>query len=82
MKFRWCRMKGNDDLSTRCMKARAMAVIAGAVPLSAALGDSVPERDKPAAGAFWPDGVRMVISVSMQMESGYSNQVNPDGDTV
>jgi hypothetical protein len=61
------------------IKAGAMAAIAGAVPLSAALADPVLEQDKPAAGAFWP---RMVISVSMQMESGYSNQVNPDGDTV
>jgi peptidoglycan/xylan/chitin deacetylase (PgdA/CDA1 family) len=52
------------------IKTGAMAAIAGAVPLSATLDDWTPEQDKPAVGAFWPDGVRMVISVSMQMEGG------------
>src|SRR5689334_16001713 len=51
------------------IKAGAMAAMAGALPLSAT-ADSVPEQSKPAAGRFWPDGIRMVISVSMQMEGG------------
>jgi hypothetical protein len=34
------------------------------------------------ANTFWPDSVRMVISISMQIESGYSDQGNPDGDIV
>src|SRR5258707_5166017 len=51
------------------IKAGAMAAMAGALPLSATLADSVPEQRKPALG-FWPNGARMVISVSMQMEGG------------
>src|SRR3989475_5176978 len=47
-----------------------MAAIAGTVPSSVTLGDPVPEQHKRAAGTFWPDGARMVISVSMQMEGG------------
>jgi peptidoglycan/xylan/chitin deacetylase (PgdA/CDA1 family) len=52
------------------IKAGAIAAIAGAVPLSATLADPTPEHDKTTSGAFWPDGVRMVISISMQMEGG------------
>ena len=52
------------------MKAGAMAAIAGTVPLSATLADPAPAQDKPAADAFWPNGARIVISVSMQMEGG------------
>src|SRR6267154_1620904 len=52
------------------LKGGAMATLAGALPRSAAFADSVPEQRKPAAGSFWPDGIRMVISVSMQMEGG------------
>jgi peptidoglycan/xylan/chitin deacetylase (PgdA/CDA1 family) len=52
------------------IKAGAIAAIAGAVPLSATLADPTPEQDKTTSGAFWPDGVRMVISISMQMEGG------------
>jgi len=47
-----------------------MAAIAGAVALSATLADAAPAQDKPAADAFWPDGIRMAISISMQMEGG------------
>ena len=47
-----------------------MAAMAGALPLSATLADAVPEQNKPAGGTFWPNGARMVISVSMQMEGG------------
>jgi len=52
------------------LKAGAMAAIAGAVPSSVALVDPAPPQHKPAATNFWPDGARMVISVSMQMGGG------------
>ena len=52
------------------IKAEAMAAMAGAVPSSVTLGDPMPEQHKLAARTFWPDGARMVISVSMQMEAG------------
>jgi peptidoglycan/xylan/chitin deacetylase (PgdA/CDA1 family) len=42
----------------------------GAVPSSVTFADSMPEETKPAARSFWPDGARMVVSVSMQMEGG------------
>jgi hypothetical protein len=49
------------------MKAGAMAAITGAVSLSTTLADPT-ERDKPVAGAFWPDGGRPVIFISLQIE--------------
>ena len=49
------------------IKAGALAAMAGAVPSSVAFANPVREQDKLAAGSFWPDGVRMVASVSMQM---------------
>jgi peptidoglycan/xylan/chitin deacetylase (PgdA/CDA1 family) len=52
------------------MKAGGMAAIAGILPSSATRADREPAQGKLAAGAFWPDGARMVISVSMQMEGG------------
>jgi len=52
------------------LKAGAMATLAGALPSSATFADSVSEQRKPAAASFWPAGIRMVISVSMQMEGG------------
>ena len=52
------------------IKAGAMAAIAGVIPSSVTLAGTVPEQPKLPAGSFWPDGVRMVISVSMQMEGG------------
>src|SRR6184192_2733183 len=52
------------------IKAEAMAAMAGAVPSSVTLAEPAPELNKPGTGAFWPDGARMVISVSMQMEGG------------
>src|SRR6202163_2798529 len=52
------------------IKAGALAAMAGAVPSSVAFANPVRERDKLAAGSFWLDGVRMVVSVSMQMEGG------------
>jgi peptidoglycan/xylan/chitin deacetylase (PgdA/CDA1 family) len=52
------------------LKAGAMAAIAGAVPSPLALADAVPAQRKAAAGSFWPDDIRMVVSVSMQMEGG------------
>jgi hypothetical protein len=52
------------------IKAGALAAMAGAVPSSVAFANPVREQDKLAAGSFWPDGVRMVVSVSMQIEGG------------
>jgi peptidoglycan/xylan/chitin deacetylase (PgdA/CDA1 family) len=52
------------------IKAGAMAAIAGAVPSFVARADPAPEHHKLAEGRFWPDGARMVVSVSMQMEAG------------
>ncbi len=52
------------------IKAGALAAMAGAVPSSVAFANPVREQDKLAVGSFWPDGVRMVVSVSMQMEGG------------
>jgi peptidoglycan/xylan/chitin deacetylase (PgdA/CDA1 family) len=47
-----------------------MVAMAGAVSSSVTLADPAPEQHKHAAGTFWPDGARIVISVSMQMEAG------------
>ena len=52
------------------IKAGAMAAMLGAVPWPVALSDPVTEQRSLAEGAFWPNGARMVISVSMQMEGG------------
>src|SRR6202045_1901920 len=52
------------------IKAGAMAAMAGAVPSSVTRANPIPEQEKLAAGTFWPDGARMVVSVSMQMEGG------------
>jgi peptidoglycan/xylan/chitin deacetylase (PgdA/CDA1 family) len=47
-----------------------MAAVVGTVPFPVMLGDPSPQGQKLATGAFWPNGARMVISVSMQMEGG------------
>jgi len=52
------------------IKAGAMAAIAGAVPSSVTFADPGPEQNKRGTGTFWPNGARMAISVSMQMEAG------------
>jgi peptidoglycan/xylan/chitin deacetylase (PgdA/CDA1 family) len=52
------------------LKAGAMAALAGALPSSVTFADPIPEQHKPVARNFWPDGARMVISVSLQMEGG------------
>lgn len=52
------------------IRAGAIVAMAGAVPSSITLADPMGERQKPGARTFWPDGARMVISVSMQMEGG------------
>jgi peptidoglycan/xylan/chitin deacetylase (PgdA/CDA1 family) len=52
------------------LKAGAMAAIAGALPPSVAFADPTADQQKSAARTFWPDGARMVISISMQMEGG------------
>jgi hypothetical protein len=60
-------MDGTRVVRRDLMKAGAMAAIAGAVPLSTTLADPT-ERDEPVAVAFWPDGARPVIFVSLQIE--------------
>ena len=52
------------------LKGGAAVAMAGAVPASVVLADPMPERHEPTARTFWPDGARMVISVSTQMEAG------------
>ncbi len=52
------------------LKAGAMTAMAGVLPSSVTFADPMPVQQKPAARTFWPDGARMVISVSMQMEGG------------
>src|SRR5258706_9106556 len=52
------------------IKVGALAIMAGTVPSSIILADPAPEQRRLAAGLFWPDGARMVVSVSMQMEAG------------
>jgi peptidoglycan/xylan/chitin deacetylase (PgdA/CDA1 family) len=52
------------------IKGGALAAIAGAVPASAAFAEPVPEQRDTTAGTFWPNGARMVISISLQMEGG------------
>src|SRR5467141_2869252 len=52
------------------LKAGAMAALAGTVPSSIILANPAPKQQRLAAGLFWPDGARMVVSVSMQMEAG------------
>jgi peptidoglycan/xylan/chitin deacetylase (PgdA/CDA1 family) len=52
------------------IKAGAMAAMLGSVRSPVALADPVREQRNLAQGAFWPNGARMVISVSMQMEGG------------
>jgi peptidoglycan/xylan/chitin deacetylase (PgdA/CDA1 family) len=66
------RALGRRTMTSRrdLIKAGAMAAMAGAVPLSVTLADTVPEQNRRDTGPFWPNGARMVISVSMQMEGG------------
>jgi peptidoglycan/xylan/chitin deacetylase (PgdA/CDA1 family) len=52
------------------IKAGAMVAMAGTLPSSVTFAETTPEQPKPGAGTFWPDGARMVISISMQMEGG------------
>jgi peptidoglycan/xylan/chitin deacetylase (PgdA/CDA1 family) len=52
------------------MKRGAMAAMAGAIPSSVPFADPALEQQISAVGTFWPDGVRMVVSISMQMEGG------------
>jgi hypothetical protein len=52
------------------LKGGAVVAMAEAVPASVVLADPMPERHEPTARTFWPDGARMVISVSTQMEAG------------
>src|SRR5260370_6935400 len=52
------------------IKAGAIAGMAGALPSLVAFAEPIPEQHKPVARNFWPDGARMVISVSLQMEGG------------
>src|SRR5260370_28457070 len=44
--------------------------MAGTVSSSIILADPAAKQERLAAGPFWPDGARLVVSVSMQMEAG------------
>src|ERR1700716_3391958 len=52
------------------IKAGAMAGMAGGLPSMVNFCAPRASQHKHAAGTFWPDGARMVVSVSMQMEGG------------
>jgi len=52
------------------IKAGTIAAMLGAVPSPVAFADLLPEQGNLAEGTFWPDGARMVVSISMQMEGG------------
>src|SRR5260370_37292979 len=52
------------------VKAGAVAAMAGGVPSSVTFADSMFEETKADGRSFWPDGARLVVSVSMQMEGG------------
>jgi len=63
---------GKEMMASRrdLLKVGAMAAMAEALPSSVTFADPIPEQHKPFARNFWPDGARMVISVSLQMEGG------------
>src|SRR5229473_4781881 len=63
---------GKEMMASRrdLLKVGAMAAMAEALPSSVTFADPTPEQHKPVARNFWPDGARMVISVSLQMEGG------------
>ena len=44
--------------------------MAGTVSSSIILADPAAKQQRLAAGPFWPDGARLVVSISMQMEAG------------
>src|SRR5882724_4603481 len=48
--------------------------LGGSVMLASAAGQSVSESPKSSASQFWPDGAKMVVSVSLQMEAGAQPQ--------
>jgi peptidoglycan/xylan/chitin deacetylase (PgdA/CDA1 family) len=52
----------------------SVAASTSSVPLPAAVGQSPRESSTDGAGKFWPNGARLVISISMQMEAGAQPQ--------
>jgi len=52
------------------IKGGAMAAVVAAVPSSVTLAEPTPRQHKSSARTFWPAGIRMVVSISMQMEGG------------
>ncbi|WP_423600406.1 polysaccharide deacetylase family protein [Roseateles sp. MS654] len=68
------------DASRRTL-LRAGALSVAAIGASASLGqaqaaDSKAGTSAPVPGAFWPDGIRMVVSISMQFEAGAQSEHN------
>ncbi|MGL4240210.1 MAG: polysaccharide deacetylase family protein [Beijerinckiaceae bacterium] len=58
--------------ATKVLAVAGMAAAGTAAPVLA----QVSGRQAPRRGQFWPDGIRMVISVSMQFESGAQSERN------
>ena len=52
------------------MKAGATSALAAGLPLASALSEQTEAAEMNQTNSFWPNGARMVISVSMQMEAG------------
>ena len=52
------------------MKAGATSALAAGLPLASALSEQTEAAEMNQSNTFWPNGARMVISVSMQMEAG------------
>ena len=52
------------------MKAGATSALAAGLPLASALSEQTEAAEMNQTNTFWPNGARMVISVSMQMEAG------------
>src|ERR1700721_2214309 len=52
------------------IRGGAMAAVAAAVPSSVTHAEPLTEQENPAPGKFWPNGPRLVISISLQMEGG------------
>ncbi|MBL8406071.1 MAG: polysaccharide deacetylase family protein [Dechloromonas sp.] len=67
-----------DDSRRRMLRSSAAVIAAaGAAAVSGPVAAAGGTMAKPAArsqGAFWPDGIRLVISVSMQFEAGAQSE--------
>jgi peptidoglycan/xylan/chitin deacetylase (PgdA/CDA1 family) len=52
------------------VKASATSALAAGLPLVSEMSAQAGSSEMRAANTFWPNGARMVISISMQMEGG------------